>query len=67
VLARSTFAHLIDEFCHLTLVRHRDVQAFTARALKLAHSRLEFFGRYLQQFVLHVLPRLQGEQAMDDR
>ena len=62
----GAFAHLIDELCHLALVRYRDVQAFAARALKLTHCRLKFFGRYLQQLVLHVLARLQGEQAVDN-
>ena len=56
----------LDEIEHRTLVRHRDVKAFAARALELAHRGLEFLGRYLQQFVLHLLACLQREQSMDD-
>jgi hypothetical protein len=58
---------LVDKLHDGSFVRHRDVEALATRALKLAHCRFEFFRRNLQQLVLHMLPGLHREQAMNNR
>ncbi len=47
------------------LVRHGDVEALAARALKLADCLLQLVGGDLQQLVLHLLAGLQGEETVD--
>ena len=62
----GAFAELVNEPADRALVRHGDVEALAAGALKLAHGFFKFFGCDAQQLVLEGLACLQRKQSVDN-
>ncbi len=62
----GALAEVVHEPEDGALVGNGDIEAFAARALKLANGLLEFVGRNTQQLVLQFLPGLLREQPVDD-